>query len=96
MAEKTNSSDKGAIVSTASGGAAGTVAGVCGVLAGAAEGTAGAAAMTSGLAAVGSAIGGGMFAGICVVGAIPVAGAVLGYGGYRFIKKLATPKGKTS
>lgn len=95
MAEE-KSSETGAIVSTLSGGAAGTVSAVCGVVAGAAEGTAGAAALTSGLATVGSLIGGGMFAGICVVAAAPVAFGAAGFGVYKLYKKLATPKDKTS
>ena len=91
MAKKTNSSETGAIVSTGSGAAAGAVAAVAGVIAGAAEGTAGAAALTSGLAAVGTVIGGGMFAGIVVVAAAPIAAGAAGFGIYKLYKKLATP-----
>ncbi len=95
MAER-KSSETGAIVSTLSGSATGAILAVAGIKAGAAAGTAGAAAMTSGLATVGSLLGGGMFAGICVAAAAPVAFGVLGYGGYRLYKKMATPKDKAS
>ena len=95
MAEK-KSSQVGATISTLCGAAAGTAAAVVGVAAGAAPGTAGAAAMTSGLAAVGTVIGGGMAAGIIVVAAAPVAAGVAGFGIYKFYKKLAISKGKTS
>ena len=96
MAKKTSSSETGAIVSTVSGGAAGAVAAVAGVVAGAAEGTAGAAALTSGLAAVGTVIGGGMFAGIILVAAAPLAFGAVGFGIYKLYKKMATPKCKAS
>lgn len=85
-------SEVGAIASTLTGAAAGTVAGVSGVVAGAASGTAGAALMTSGLAAVGSVVGGGMFAGIVVVAAAPVAFGAAGYGVYRLYKNMASPQ----
>jgi len=90
MAEKTNPREPGAIISTLSGAAAGTVAAIVGVVAGAAPSTAGAAAMTSGLAAVGTVVGGGMAAGIVVVAAAPVAFGVAGFGAYKLYKKWAT------
>ncbi len=68
------------------------LAGVLGVIGGAAEGTAGAAMMTSGLATVGSIVGGGMFAGICVLTVAPIVGGAAGYGCYRLFKRLATPE----
>jgi hypothetical protein len=69
---------------SASGGAlgGGTIA-VTGVVVGAAEGTVGAAALTSGLASVGGIVGGGMFAGIIVVAAAPIACAALSWVIYR-------------
>ena len=91
MSEK-KTSEKGAVISTAVGGVAGATAAVSGVFAGAASGTAGAALMTSGLAAVGSVVGGGMFAGIVVVAAAPVAFGAVGYGVYRLYKNMASPQ----
>jgi hypothetical protein len=78
--------------SLAAGAVAGGTAAVGGVITGAATGTAGAAALTSGLATVGTIIGGGMFAGIAVVAAAPIAGAVAGYGIFRLYKKLASKR----
>jgi hypothetical protein len=83
-------SENGATVSMAAGGVAGATAAVSGVYAGAAAGTAGAAALTSGLAAVGSVVGGGMGAGILVVAAAPLAGALACLGCYRLFKKWAS------
>ena len=91
MTEKKKKGKWAAAGSTATGGTAGGVAAVSGVVVGAAEGTAGAAALTSGLATVGSIVGGGMFAGVCVVAVAPIVGGALGYGCYRLYKRLATP-----
>ena len=68
---------------------AGTVVGIgttaTATTAGAAAGTAGASAVTSGLAAAGALVGGGMVAGVVVVGA---AGAIFGYLTFRGVKAL--------
>lgn len=81
--------EAGTLVSAGTGAVAGASSAVAGVISGAASGTAGAAALTSGLAAVGSAIGGGMLAGVVVVTAAPTAGAGLAYGCYKIYKRMA-------
>lgn len=75
--------EAGKMASTAAGGIAGAGAGIGAVIVGAKAGTVGAAAVTSGLAAVG----GTMLGGLVVVAAAPVAGAALGYGVYKWLKK---------
>lgn len=90
-----NTNNVGAAVSTTAGAVAGGGAAVAGVIAGAAAETAGAAALTSGLATVGGVIGGGMFAGMCVLVAAPVAGGALAYGIYRLYRALATPESES-
>ena len=83
-----NQSEGLSALSTGGGAAAGATSALAGVAAGG-VGT-GAAALTSGLAAVGGIVGGGMAAGLAVVAAAPVAGAALGFGGYKLFKKLAS------
>jgi len=95
MSKKRKGKKWGAPVSTVSGAGAGAIGAISGVVTGAAEGTAGAAMMTSGLATVGSIIGGGMFAGMCVLTVAPIVGGAAGYGCYRLFKKLATPEGQS-
>jgi hypothetical protein len=84
MAEEKKGSGIGA---AAAGGAAGTAAGVGGTVAGAAAGTTGAAAISSGLSVIGGIVGGGMFAGVCIVAAGPLIGGAIGYGIYKWVKR---------
>ena len=84
------SSDNAGKVAAGMGAIGGGASALLGVSSGAAARTAGGAAMTSGLAAVGSVVGGGMAAGIAVVAAAPIVGAITFYGVYRLYKRLAT------
>src|SRR5687767_12206348 len=78
------------VVAAVVGGLGGCGAGVGAVIAGAATGTSGAAAITSGLAATGALIGGSMMAGVVVVAAAPIGGAILWCALQRFLRSRPT------